>query len=59
VVIRETLRAIGVRMHLDGENAFSIGRLHALQQVRADVAEAAFRKLWTGGLADRLRWPKG
>lgn len=59
VVIRETLRAIGVRMHSDGENVFTIGRLHALQQVRADAAEAAFHRRWTGSFADQLRsWQK-
>lgn len=59
VVIRETLRAIGVRMFLDGENAFTVGRLHALQQVRADTAEVAFRRLWTGSFSDQLRsWQK-
>lgn len=55
VVIRGTLGGIGVRMHLDGENVFTIGRLHALQQVRADVAEAAFHRLWAGSFADQLR----
>ena len=59
VVVRGTLRAIGVRMHLDGENAFTLGRLHALQQVRADGAEADFRRLWSGSFADQLRnWQK-
>jgi len=59
VVIRATLRGIGVRMHLDGDNAFSIGRLHALQQARADAAEAAFEKLWADGFAEQLRkWPR-
>ena len=54
VVVRGTLRAIGVRMHLDGENAFTIGRLHAFQQVRADAAESEFRASWPD-VADRLR----
>lgn len=59
VVIRQTLRAIGVRMHLDGENTFTLGRLHALEQVRADAAEAAFNRGWAGGFADQLRsWQK-
>ena len=59
VVLRTTLRAIGVRMHLDGDNAFTLGRLHALEQVRADRAEAAFRELWDSSLADQLRgWRK-
>lgn len=35
VVARATLREIGVRVHLDGENGFTFGRLHALEQTRA------------------------
>lgn len=59
VVIRGTLREIGVRLRADGEDTFTIGRLHALQQVRAEAAEAAFRRSWTGSCADQLRnWEK-
>lgn len=55
VVLRNTLRAIGVRMHLDGENPFTIGRLHALQQGRADQAQAAFARTWSKRFAKRLQ----
>ncbi len=55
VVTRVTLRAIGVRMHLDGENAFTIGRLHALQQSRAVASELAFSDMWSARMAEHLR----
>ena len=46
VVARQALREYGVSAHLAGENAFTFGRLHALEQARADRAERAFRKAW-------------
>lgn len=55
VLIRETLRGIGVRMFLDGENSFTIGRLHALQQTRGVAAAGAFLQLWSGGVAEQVR----
>ena len=39
VVRRDTLRRLGVQAHLDGENAFTFGRLHALEQAAAESAE--------------------
>lgn len=46
VVARQALREYGVSAHLAGENAFTFGRLHALEQARADHAERAFHKAW-------------
>jgi CHAD domain-containing protein len=46
VVARKALREYGVSAHLAGENTFTFGRLHALEQARADQAERAFRKAW-------------
>ena len=43
VVSREVLRELGARGHLAGENGFTFGRLHALEQARAEAAV--------------LRWP--
>ncbi|AEE46512.1 CYTH and CHAD domain-containing protein [Cellulomonas fimi] len=40
VVRRATLRRLGVEAHLDGENAFTYGRLHALEQCAAERADA-------------------
>ena len=44
---RVRLRELGVQAHLDGDNSFTFGRLHALEQVRAERAEAEFAELWT------------
>jgi CHAD domain-containing protein len=46
VVVRERLRAMGMRAHLDGDNAFTYGRLHALQEQRAVEAERDFDDAW-------------
>jgi CHAD domain-containing protein len=46
VVARQKLRDFGVRAHLSGENGFTFGRLHALEQWRADQAEKAFAEAW-------------
>ena len=44
VVTREVLRLLGTRGHLAGDNAFTVGRLHAHEQFRAERAVS--------------RWPK-
>jgi CHAD domain-containing protein len=46
VVARSRLRELGVQAHLSGENAFTYGRLHALEQQRAGASERAFRAAW-------------
>ncbi len=46
VVARARLRSIAMTAHLDGENAFTFGRLHALEQWRADRAERDFARAW-------------
>ena len=54
---REKLRQYGVQAHLDGENAFTFGRLHGLEQARADKAERRFRAAWEDLPRKRLhRW---
>jgi CHAD domain-containing protein len=45
VVARATLREIGVRAHLAGENGFTFGRLHALEQTRAAELETEYPPL--------------
>ena len=57
VVARSALRELGVRLHLDGDNAFTIGRLHALEQVRGMSAVGEFEGAWAA-LADpsTTRW---
>jgi CHAD domain-containing protein len=42
VVTREVLRELGAQGHLAGQNGFTFGRLHALEQVKAEAAVAAF-----------------
>lgn len=42
IVARQTLREIGVRAHLDGENGFTFGRLHALEESRAGQLELEY-----------------
>lgn len=42
VVTRDLLRRLGVQAHLAGENAFTYGRLHALEQSIAADSEARF-----------------
>lgn len=44
VVTRELCRRSGVAAFADGENSFTFGRLHALEQARAERAE---REFWT------------
>src|SRR5664279_2234120 len=55
VVARQALRELGARIHLEGENAFTIGRLHALEQARADEAAAEFEAAWRGVSDKHLR----
>jgi CHAD domain-containing protein len=46
VVARLKLREYGAQTHLSGENGFTFGRLHALEQARADDAERRFEDAW-------------
>ncbi len=44
-VTREHCRRLGLAAFADGENAFTYGRLHALEQARADRVEQEFLEL--------------
>ena len=46
VVARQRLRELAMQAHLAGENAFTYGRLHALEQARAERVEADFSDAW-------------
>lgn len=46
VVTREVLRSLAVQAHLAGENAFTYGRLHALEQSIGADSEARFTQAW-------------
>jgi CHAD domain-containing protein len=48
VITRELCRRFGVVAFADGENAFTFGRLHALEQARAERAEQEFWALEPG-----------
>lgn len=50
VVSRDALRAVGVQAHLSGENGFTFGRLHALEQATAAEAERRYDDVVGGGL---------
>lgn len=47
IVTRKLLRRLGAEAFLQGENGFSYGRLHALEQSTALEAEARFHREWT------------
>ncbi|MDQ3406477.1 MAG: CYTH and CHAD domain-containing protein [Actinomycetota bacterium] len=46
VVAKTTLRQLGVRAHLAGDNGFTYGVLHARQETRAEQAERDFVTRW-------------
>jgi len=57
VVIREQLRAVAVAAYLDGENAFTFGRLHALEQARAEATRRDYSAAWDAAARTRgHRW---
>ncbi|GGC07872.1 CYTH and CHAD domain-containing protein [Cellulomonas carbonis] len=55
VVARRVLRDLGMRAHLAGENGFTWGLLHGLEQARADAAESAFAEAWAVASRKKLR----
>ncbi len=55
VVARTALRQLGVRIHLDGDSAFTIGRLHALEQARGDDAVREFDAAWSAVSGRKIR----
>jgi CHAD domain-containing protein len=61
VVARRMLREYGVQAHLSGQNGFTYGRLHALEQWRGQRAEEAFEKAWKAlpGSSKVARWIRG
>ncbi|MGZ4625141.1 MAG: CYTH and CHAD domain-containing protein [Kineosporiaceae bacterium] len=55
VVAREELRALAVAAYGDGENAFTYGRLHGLEECRAAEALTRFDAAWRTVRKSRLR----
>jgi len=44
MVTTQVLRVLGAAGHVQGENGFTLGRLHALEQVRSDSAMRAWQR---------------
>lgn len=44
LLTRQVLREVGVRAHLDGDNGFTYGRLHALEEAAGMTALSAYEK---------------
>ncbi len=55
VVTRALLRELGVQSFLDGENGFTYGRLHALEQARAEAIVDSFGEVWQASSDKKLR----
>jgi len=57
VVIRDQIRQLAVTAHLEGENAFTYGRLHALEQARGERTVRDYRPDWRHANRPKLhRW---
>jgi inorganic triphosphatase YgiF len=60
VVARAALREIGVRAHLSGENGFTFGRLHAIEEARALLLVEQYPALLAKFPKKKLsRWLRG
>jgi CHAD domain-containing protein len=55
VVAQRVLRRLGVQAHLAGENGFSFGRLHGLEQAQADRTRAEFAVAWSRASRRKIR----
>ncbi len=55
VVTQHALRRLGVKAHLAGENGFSFGRLHGLEQAEADRTRAEFEVAWSKASRRKMR----
>jgi CHAD domain-containing protein len=55
VMSRRFLREHGARMHLEGMNGFTLGRLHAIEEARAAVATEDFDRAWAQVKDRRMR----
>jgi CHAD domain-containing protein len=55
VVTRDVLRRMGVQAHLDGENGFTFGRLHGLEQRRGDESRERYAAAWQAAADNALR----
>ena len=57
VVSREVLREMGTASNRAGQNGFTFGRLHGLEEVRGEARRAAWRATWRAASKPSLpRW---
>jgi hypothetical protein len=54
-VTRTMLRELGVQSFLDGENAFTYGRLHGYEVANAAALEATYEAAWQRASRKKLR----
>ena len=60
LVARRLLRDLGVKAHLSGENGFTFGRLHALEEAAAEELRRGYPVVYDGLPTKRLRrWLPG
>jgi hypothetical protein len=52
---RRFLREQGARMHVEGMNGFTLGRLHATEEVRAAAAVEDFERAWARLAGRKIR----
>ena len=55
VVSREVLRQLGAASSRSGQNGFTFGRLHAMEEVRGEARLAAWRSSWRAAAKPSLR----
>jgi hypothetical protein len=55
VVACRELRALAVAAHLEGQNAFTYGRLHGLEQAAGERALERFGDVWREARRSRIK----
>ena len=58
VVARQGLREVAMRAYLDGDNTFTYGRLHGLEDLKAADSLATFERAWVRLERAARRYPK-
>ncbi|MFW6599189.1 CHAD domain-containing protein [Propionibacteriaceae bacterium Y2011] len=55
VVTLRVLRELAVRAHQAGQDTFTLGRLHAIEEARAEELVTAYDEVWANAKATKLR----
>lgn len=55
VMSRRLLRDHGARSHVAGRNGFTCGRLHAIEEARAEALRHEFASIWAGLQMKKVR----